>query len=195
MALNAQKIFGFVMRVVEELTKNRNGSSGNRTTTTHGGTKAQGSVKTPSRARPQQKSQSAQGNRAVQDYPGDFRGKIHYEYNPSMDGNADPGEVVWAWVPYEEDFSQGKDRPVLIVGRDKGWLLGLMLTSKDKNNSSHRNPNYLDIGTGDWDRERRDSEVKLDRIIRIDDKAVRREGAILDRQRFSNVVNTLNERF
>ncbi len=111
-----------------------------------------------------------------------------------MDGNADPGEIVWGWVPYEEDYSQGKDRPVLIVGRAEGWLLGLMLTSKDKNNSNQQNPDYMDIGTGGWDRERRPSEVKLDRIIRLNDQSVRREGAILDRERFSNVVNALNER-
>ena len=52
-------------------------------------------------------------------------------YAPDLDGSADPGEIVWTWVPYEEDHSVGKDRPVLVVGRDGDWLLGLMLTSKD----------------------------------------------------------------
>ena len=33
-------------------------------------------------------------------------------YAPDLDGRADPGEVVWTWVAYEEDASQGKDRPV-----------------------------------------------------------------------------------
>ena len=28
---------------------------------------------------------------------------------------ADPGEVVWGWVPYEDDPAQGKDRPVLLL--------------------------------------------------------------------------------
>lgn len=32
-------------------------------------------------------------------------------YAPVANGRPDPGEVVWAWVPYEEDTSQGKDRP------------------------------------------------------------------------------------
>ena len=52
-------------------------------------------------------------------------------YEPHPDGEPDPGEVVWAWVPYEDDPSQGKDRPVLLVGRDGDVLLGLQLTSKD----------------------------------------------------------------
>ena len=36
---------------------------------------------------------------------------VRVEYTPEMDGDADPGEVVWAWVPYEEDPNRGKDRP------------------------------------------------------------------------------------
>ncbi len=32
-------------------------------------------------------------------------------YEPEADGLPDPGEVVWGWVPFEEDPSQGKDRP------------------------------------------------------------------------------------
>ena len=68
------------------------------------------------------------------DYPGDYRDMINFEYSPSLDGDADPGEIVWTWVPFEEDHSQGKDRPVLLVGRDGEYLLALMMTSKDHNN-------------------------------------------------------------
>ena len=30
-------------------------------------------------------------------------GLAHTSYDPDPDGDADPGEVVWTWVPYEED--------------------------------------------------------------------------------------------
>src|SRR5690606_40973249 len=40
-----------------------------------------------------------------------------FEYSPDLDGAPDPGEVVWAWVPYEDDPNQGQDRPVLLIGR------------------------------------------------------------------------------
>jgi hypothetical protein len=53
-------------------------------------------------------------------------------YAPDPDGAADPGEIVWAWVPFEEDARQGKDRPLLVVGRAGGELLGLMLSSQHK---------------------------------------------------------------
>src|SRR5659263_434237 len=64
-------------------------------------------------------------------YPGDFSGKVSPFYAPNLDSVPDPGEVVWTWVPFEEDFERGKDRPVLLIGREEPWLLGLMLTSKD----------------------------------------------------------------
>src|SRR6185369_11024410 len=51
-------------------------------------------------------------------------------YAPRLDGAADPGEIVWAWVPYEENDGRGKDRPLLVVGRGGGELLGLMLSSQ-----------------------------------------------------------------
>ena len=64
-------------------------------------------------------------------YPGDFDGPLDPTYHPEPDGAPDAGEVVWADVPYEDDATQGKDRPVLVLGWDGGWVLGIYLTSKD----------------------------------------------------------------
>lgn len=131
-------------------------------------------------------------------YPGDYRGPIRPVYKPDLDGDADPGEIVWAWVPYEEDHTQGKDRPVLVIGTDGRWLLALMLTSKDNvpggvgdvRDDEHGTP-YINVGTGDWDSQGRPSEVRLDRIIRIEPTAVRREGAIMPMDRFSRIVEAI----
>ncbi|MDP5226023.1 MULTISPECIES: type II toxin-antitoxin system PemK/MazF family toxin [Arthrobacter] len=131
---------------------------------------------------------STPGAPTVARYPGDYRGKVSVTYSPAPDGRPDPGEVVWTWVPFEEDHSQGKDRPVLLIGRDGRWLLGLMLTSKDRNNTSHQDPNYVDIGIGLWDRAGRPSEVKVNRVLRVDPGSIRREGSVLDRVRFQRVV-------
>jgi PemK-like, MazF-like toxin of type II toxin-antitoxin system len=109
--------------------------------------------------------------------------KVVFEYTPDMDGEPDPGEVVWTWVPYEEDPSQGKDRPVVIVGRRGTLLVGVPLTSKQ-----HDNEAQVAVGTGSWDREGRPSYAKLERLLDIDPKTVRREGAILARQHFDDVV-------
>lgn len=126
------------------------------------------------------------------DYPGDFEGDLRPEYAPSLDGEPDPGEIVWTWVPYEDDHSRGKDRPVLVVGRDGEWLLALMLTSKDHSqdaaDEARWGRRWLDIGSGPWDPQGRESQVRLDRIIRVDPGAVRREGAIMERGLFERVT-------
>jgi hypothetical protein len=126
----------------------------------------------------------------------DHHGPVRTEYAPSPDGVADPGEVVWTWVPYEDDPTQGKDRPVLVVGRDGGALLGLMLTSKDHSRDAADEQRWgrrwMDLGPGAWDRQGRPSEVRLDRVLRIDPRAVRREGAVLDRALFDRVAREVS---
>lgn len=131
---------------------------------------------------------------AAAGYPGDFEGSAVVRYGPSPNGLPEPGEVVWTWVPYEEDYSQGKDRPVLLVGSAGHYLLGLMLTSKDHDGDVRRHGDYVDIGTGPWDRQGRPSEAKLDRVVQIRAGDVRREGAILDAARFSVVADALRIR-
>ncbi len=126
-------------------------------------------------------------------YPGDFTGRLVPAYSPKPDGRPDPGEIVWTWVPFEEDHRQGKDRPVLLIGSDGAWLLALQLTSKDHDGrpESARGPRWVDIGSGAWDRQRRPSEVRVDRVVRVDPRAVRREGAVLSRERFDAVARAV----
>ncbi|WP_189333464.1 type II toxin-antitoxin system PemK/MazF family toxin [Actinoplanes ianthinogenes] len=109
-------------------------------------------------------------------------------YAPDLDGDADPGEIVWTWVPYEDDPSQGKDRPVLVVGRDGATLLGLMLSSQSDRDGQR---NWLALGAGEWDRTQRPSWIRLDRVLEVEEDGIRREGAILDRARFTRVAATL----
>ncbi|HEY0400723.1 MAG TPA: type II toxin-antitoxin system PemK/MazF family toxin [Blastococcus sp.] len=114
------------------------------------------------------------------------------EYRPRDDGRADPGEVVWAWVPYDENDGRGKDRPVLVIGRRAGDLLALMLSSQDHDrdaaDEARHGRIWTDLGSGSWDSRGRASEVRLDRLLVLDPATVRREGAALDRARFDRVV-------
>jgi hypothetical protein len=100
--------------------------------------------------------------------------------------------VVWAWVNFEEDPTQGKDRPVLLLARDGRAWLGLLLTSQNHDLDAEREASWgrmwMDVGTGSWDRQRRPSEVRLDRLVRLAPNQIRREGAALDRARFERVV-------
>lgn len=106
-------------------------------------------------------------------------------YEPKHDGHADPGEVVWVWVPYEDDPSQGKDRPALVIGEAGNELVLIALTTKH-----HGKPSELiAIGSGSWDPARRPSYAKIEHLLRAHPSAIRREGATIDRQRFQHVVD------
>ncbi len=116
-------------------------------------------------------------------------------YAPRADGRPDPGEVVWAWVPYEDDPARGKDRPVLLVGRDGGRLLALMLTSKDHDRDAADEARYgrtwMDVGRGGWDPRGRPSEVRLDRLLLLPPGSTRREGAAIVQAVTDDVVAAL----
>lgn len=146
-------------------------------------------------------SGAADGHGALADRK-DSRG-LRLAYAPREDDHPDPGEIVWAWVPYEEDITRGKDRPVLVIaeedasagGRDGEGevLIALMLTSRDRTESGatrtgEHGATWVDIGAGDWDSKGRPSEVRADRLLRISPDAVRREGARLDRERYERVA-------
>ncbi|OFN74809.1 phage tail protein [Rothia sp. HMSC071B01] len=184
---------------LNDATASKGGSESSQKSESHKGESRQGEARTsgssapkPSAPKPSSAKSSAPKPSAPaptvasdsSDYPGDYRDMINFEYSPSLDGDADPGEIVWTWVPFEEDHSQGKDRPVLLVGRDGEYLLALMMTSKDHNNREHADSNYLDIGSGPWDPQGRASEVKLNRVIRVRPDTMRREGAIMPEDTF-----------
>ncbi|MGA9872833.1 MAG: type II toxin-antitoxin system PemK/MazF family toxin [Rhodococcus sp. (in: high G+C Gram-positive bacteria)] len=114
------------------------------------------------------------------------------EYSPDLDGNADPGEIVWTWVTYEEDASQGKDRPVLVVGRDGRTLLGLMLSSQSRHEGDR---DWVSVGSGSWDAEGRPSWIRLDRVLDVPETGIRREGAILPKSAFDAVAERLRSQY
>ncbi|WP_148572145.1 type II toxin-antitoxin system PemK/MazF family toxin [Nocardioides caldifontis] len=120
------------------------------------------------------------------------------EWTPERDGLPDPGEVVWTWVAYDDDPTQGKDRPVLVLSRAPGGLLRcLQLSSQDHDldaaDEARWGRYWMDIGSGGWDSSGRPSEVRLDRLLLLPEDEVRREGAALDRPVFEAVVVAARE--
>jgi PemK-like, MazF-like toxin of type II toxin-antitoxin system len=109
-------------------------------------------------------------------------------YAADLNGPADPGEVVWTWVAHEDDPTSGNDRPVLVVGRDRHTLLGLMLSSQERHSADR---DWVAIGSGSWDDESRPSWVRLDRVLDVPEDGIRREGAILKREVFDIVAARL----
>ena len=138
---------------------------------------------------------TAPSSRGVGVYDVSTLGLPAFSYSPDPDGDADPGEVVWAWVPFEEDPTQGKDRPVLVLARHEARLVVAQMTSKDHDRDAAQEARWgrfwHDVGTGDWDHQGRPSEVRLDRLLLVEPASVRREGATMRREVFDGVVAAL----
>src|SRR5690606_37556096 len=111
-------------------------------------------------------------------YGGASEGVPEIAYDPMHDELPGPGEVVWAWVRDEEDHGKGKDRPVLVIGRDGGFLLALQMSSQDHDQDAADEARWgrywVDLGSGAWDDRRRPSEARVDRILRLSPEGVRR---------------------
>jgi len=105
-----------------------------------------------------------------------------------MDGQTDPGEVVWAPVLLEGDMERPHERAVVVVGRSKQTLLGALISTNDRHAD---NPRWLFIGTGAWDPEGRPSWVRLDRILEVPEAGIRRSGAVMPRRRFDRIAARL----
>ncbi len=119
-------------------------------------------------------------------------GAVRMTYNPDTDGEPDPGEIVWTWVPYEENDGRGKDRPVLIVAREPaGSYLAVQLSSRDRGDD----PEWVGIGSGAWDGDNRPSWAHTGRVLRVHAGGMRREAAALGRDQFGRVVEALQNRY
>ncbi|ADH92711.1 type II toxin-antitoxin system PemK/MazF family toxin [Arcanobacterium haemolyticum] len=127
------------------------------------------------------------------DYDVRTLGMPRFAYNPVRNDAPDPGEVVWTWVPYEENDGRGKDRPVLVAAMyGPDHVVFAQTTSKDHDRDAADEARWgrywMDIGSGPWDAKRRDSEVRLNRLMIVHVDQIRRTGGQIDRAIFERVV-------
>lgn len=101
-------------------------------------------------------------------------------------GLYDVGDVVWAFVPFADDPSQGKDRPVAVVGVDRsGTLTAVYMTS---NEGRANRPGVVALSSGDWDPQGRRSWADTRRTVRVSPDDVRRFGATLPASQTAKLV-------
>lgn len=113
-------------------------------------------------------------------------------YAPDMDGQADPGEVVWIWAPTDGPSSPPQERSMVVVGRTRSTILGLLISC----NPEHRtDEDWIEIGAGGWDERGRQSWVRLDRILEVSELGIRRQGTVIPRGRFERMANRLRNDF
>ncbi|MEV7608952.1 type II toxin-antitoxin system PemK/MazF family toxin [Microbacterium sp. NPDC089320] len=113
-------------------------------------------------------------------------------YAPDRDDAPDAGEIIWTWVPYEENDGRGKDRPVLVIGREsRERVYAVRMTSKAHDGDR----DYLSIGSGGWDSQGRESWVDIEQLYSVHETGLRREAAVLDRSRYGRVASALMRRY
>ncbi len=119
-------------------------------------------------------------------------GSLRIDYAPDRDGDPDAGEVVWTWVPYAERDGRGKDRPVLVIGRESAErVFAVRLTSR----SHDGDRDFLSIGSGPWDSQGRPSWVDIDQVYSVHRDGMRREASELDLERYAVVAQALQRRY
>ncbi|MCR2814614.1 type II toxin-antitoxin system PemK/MazF family toxin [Microbacterium jiangjiandongii] len=119
-------------------------------------------------------------------------GALRIGYAPDRDGGPDAGEVVWTWVPYAEGDGRGKDRPVLVIGRqstDRVYAVRLTSTPHDGD------PDFVSIGAGEWDSKERPSWADIRQVYSVHVRGMRREAAAPDRATFGRVAEQLRRRY
>ena len=109
-------------------------------------------------------------------------------YAPDMDGQADPGEVIWVWIQPNLPGHPARERAMVVVGRSQHLLLGLLISP----NPEHANEdNWIDIGSGGWDVAGRQCWARLDKILEVPESTIRRQGAIIPKSRFERIAQRL----
>lgn len=109
-------------------------------------------------------------------------------YAPDMDGQAEPGEVVWVRVP----STPPRERSLLIVGREHHDVFGLLI-SPDKAHAD--DGDWLAIGSGEWEASGDPCWVRMDKTLMVSETDVHRRGASVPRRRFERVAHHLREHF
>lgn len=119
-------------------------------------------------------------------------GSLRISYSPELDGAPDAGEIVWTWVPYEENDGRGKDRPVLVIARQSSDRVFAVRTTTRPHDGDQ---DHVSIGSGSWDSQRRESWVDIGQLYSVHEDGLRREAAALDRGRFDRVADALVTRY
>jgi hypothetical protein len=135
---------------------------------------------------------AARGGTATVEVPPPGADALRITYAPDRDGDPDAGEIVWTWVPYDENDGRGKDRPVLVIARQStDRVYAVRLTSK----AHDRDRDYLAIGPGEWDPKGRPSWIDIEQLYSVHADGMRREASALDLDRFARVADALHRRY
>lgn len=111
-------------------------------------------------------------------------------YAPAMDGQPEPGEVI---TLYADLTGNGPaEHSALVVGHRRAFLLCLVISP----DPAHANDdNWLAIGAGDWDHTGNPGWIRLDQVLGLSIRDIRRHGAVFTRQQFHRVASRLRHNY
>ncbi|MDR0284712.1 MAG: type II toxin-antitoxin system PemK/MazF family toxin [Propionibacteriaceae bacterium] len=113
-------------------------------------------------------------------------------YSPHPGPTPDPGEVVWAYVPYEDDPAQGKVRPVLLLGPHGKDFWSVYFSSVDHDldeaQEAREGRYWVKVGRGSWDKHGRVSYARVDRLLTTRADRIDSRAEVLDKPRFDAVA-------
>lgn len=108
-------------------------------------------------------------------------------YAPDMDGQADPGEVVWADICTNK-LEEPERRAVLIIGRKHHTLVTLLISSEPEHEGKD---NWISIGSGPWDEDSAQSWARLDKSLLVSESHIQRRGVSMPERRFDRIASRL----
>ncbi|HIW91568.1 MAG TPA: type II toxin-antitoxin system PemK/MazF family toxin [Candidatus Corynebacterium avicola] len=110
-------------------------------------------------------------------------------YAPDMDGQADPGEVIWYHI-LPDRYATPELRACIVVGRNRHTLLGMLISS---NPDHDEEDNWVPIGAGLWDPRGNECWARADRIIEIPEADIQRRGVSMPERRYDRIAATLRD--
>lgn len=117
---------------------------------------------------------------------------LSLSYAPNRDGAPDAGEVVWTWVPFDENDGRGKDRPLLVIARqNRDRVYAMRLTSTPHPGDAR----FVPLGAGEWDAAGRASWLDLEHVYSVHERGLRREASALPPDAFARVAGALRTRY
>lgn len=113
-------------------------------------------------------------------------------YAPAMDGQPEPGEVVTVYADLTGSGAGAEEHSALVVGHRHASLLCLVISP----DPAHANDdNWLAIGAGDWDHSGNPGWIRLDQVLSLSIRDIRRHGAVFTRQQFHRVASRLRHNY
>ncbi|WKD57220.1 hypothetical protein CAPI_03290 [Corynebacterium capitovis DSM 44611] len=109
-------------------------------------------------------------------------------YAPDMDGQAEPGEVVWVTVP----TNPPQERSLVVVGREHRDVLGLLISPEEDHPTREH---WLGIGSGEWEYNGNPCWVRLDKTVMVPESELHRRGTYIPPRRFERIANRLRDHF